>query len=430
MTFLLLRFPAKTIFGLWFLFAFSCNKLKYEKVLYSYTLTSTDTLNYDGISAKQPISFRFKNNSETEPVSFGFYKKNGINYRDASTMLASVIDKKMSDEQKAIAIWKLAALSGFSYAFDYDHFLQDNVDPIALVTFPYFLCGEKAGIVANLALLTSLPAHRVSLAGHVVAEIKYNGAWHLFDADENCIFRDSSGNILSVEHLAKHPEWISEPNMELLIKNNFFRFNRYKKYLEYYEPGWIDTTFIIHNYSFPNSAITLYPQDEVEFNLIPTSVITRSLNPRYLFDTQGILKRKMNTTHSNTSRANDTLFLFGEVFPYYVTELEVSSQTPANVNVYLKYQNRETLKTEKEYLGNLNKQTSLIKKFNAPSKSDIYYRYQLEFENLSANSIEGIVLQHKFEFNSLTFPLHQSGDKIITTDNTGHTNILFQIRKE
>ena len=412
------------------LFASSCKSSLDKQALYTYRLSATDTLSYDRIPIDKPTVFEFRNTDPNTPVTFNFYSKQGINYLNAAAMLRGIITNNMSDEQKAIAIWKFVANSGFSYPFNYDHHLQDHVDPMALVTFPYFLCGEKAGIVANLAILAGMPAHRVSLIGHVVAEIKYGGSWHLFDADENCIFRDSSQNIVSVEDLSKHPEWISETNIKLAVENNSFRFKRYRKYLEQYQASWIDTTFIIHNYSFPKSAIMLYPQDEIGFNLIPTSMWNRLLHPRYLFDTRGILKRKMNVTQANINRVNDTLLLFSEEFPYYITELKVASETPVDVNVYFQYQNRETLKTDREYLGNLSKQTTLIKKFNAPSKPDIYYRYKLEFENLLQDDVGGISIQHQFEFNSLTFPLHRRGDKIIAIDSIDQKNVLFQIRKE
>jgi hypothetical protein len=342
-------------------------------------------------------------------------------------MLSSIITKHLSDEQKAIAIWRLVATSGFSYSFDYDHHLQDNVNPKALITFPYFLCGEKAGIVTNLAILAGLPAHTVNLDGHVVAEIKYNGAWHIFDADENCIFRNQEGQIVSAENLHYHPDWIAETNMELAVKNNFFRFSRYQNYFKKYNSTSIDTSCIIHNYAFPNNDITLYPQDEVEFHLIPTSMWTRLSHPRYLFNTRGILKRKMNKANSNLHQIKDRAFSFNEEFPYYLTNLEVSSRTPIDVNVYFQYENRETLKTEKEFIGNLGNHTTLLKKFNAPSKPDIYYHYSIIFENLSESDRDKITVRHGFEFNSITFPMHRVGDKIITIDGTDQKNVSFQI---
>jgi hypothetical protein len=36
-----------------------------------------------------------------------------------------------------------------------------------------------------------------------VAEIYFDKTWHMFDADENCIFRNTMGQIASVEGVAQ-----------------------------------------------------------------------------------------------------------------------------------------------------------------------------------------------------------------------------------
>jgi len=413
--------------GILFCLLFSaCEYTSENRLIFSHLVTGTDTLHYNNGIANV-VNFEFINESDSVPVCFWAYPAKGVNYQNASTMLASVIDSNMTDEQRAIAIWKLVAQSGQHYPFDYNHQLQDHVDPIALVSFPYFLCGEKAGILANLAVLAGLPARNIVLEGHVVAEIKYNGTWHMFDADENCIFRNNRQQIASVEELHAHPDWISETNIEYALKNNFSGFNKYKAYIKNYRSSWADTSFLISNYTFPDNTVTLYPKDEVSFQLSSSSAWSGFFGNHLPFSTKGVLKRKLTAHQKNIRIINDSTILLNENFPYYIKTLRVSSAQALNTRVYFQYQNRETLKTQKQYLGDLSQSQTLCKKFNAPAGPDIYYRYALVFENLSRANADKITIEHEFEFNSITFPLNADGYNVILTDSSGKKSLLLKI---
>lgn len=114
-----------------------------KKVLFNQLITGTDNRHYDSIAVDKPTFFTFTNGSADKAVTFWFYQQAGINYHHAGTMLASVLTPNMTDEEKALAIWKLVAGSGHHYEYDYNHQLPDHVDPISLVTFPHFMCGES-----------------------------------------------------------------------------------------------------------------------------------------------------------------------------------------------------------------------------------------------------------------------------------------------
>lgn len=404
-----------------------CQQKAPKQVLPGQNILNTDTLYYDCIAVDQPINFIFKNNSFQQPATLNFYSLNGVNYCNASTMLSSTIHTGMSDEEKALAIWRMVAVSGFDYSFPYNHRLQDNVDPKALVTFPYFLCGEKAGMVANLAAILGLESHIVVLKGHVVAEIKYDNGWHMFDASENCFFKNEAGKIVSVEELNNNTELICEAHIKYALNDNFHGFDKYKSYIKNYAPGWIETTPLITDYSFPSTAFMLYPQDELCFQLSPTSWWVRWLNKRYLFNTKGILARKISMPQANAKQMNDWTIVFTEDFPYFIKLLRIKADEGVTATVYFECENRETLKTERTELGKLTGKNILLKKFDAPAKPEIYYSYRLLFESISKEDVKKITVEHEFEFNSLTFPLHLAGAKVITTDITGQKNISFQI---
>ncbi len=399
-----------------------------KQVVYSKTIEGIDTLIYDSIIIGKTISFEFENTSKTSPITFWFYNQHGVNYNSSATMLASILRDNMSDEQKAIAIWRLVTVSGFSHSFEYNHMLNDHVDPIALVRFPYFLCGEKAGILANLAALAGLESRVVGLDGHVVAEVKYNKTWHMFDADQGCYLSNTLKEIVSIEELQRHPEWLKSENATFISTDNFWGFDKYKKQIAEYQSSWIDTSFLIRNYTFPSTSISLFPDDKVSFRLSPTSCWSSMLNPRYLYDTHGVLTRKLNQNQQNV-QTNDSTITFTENFPYYLKLLRISSDSPMSTEVYIQYQNRITQKHQKTFLGILNGSDELTQNFDAPSKSDIYYNYQIVFKHLSTSQINHIRIEHEFEFNSVTFPLHYNDNKIITTDTFEQKSLTFQIVK-
>lgn len=399
-----------------------------KQVVFSQTIVGSDTLAYDSINIDKTVCFEFENKSKTNPVSFWLYNENGVNYHSASTMLASIFNDSMRDESKAIAIWKLTSESGFHYNYEYNHHLQDHVDPISLVTFPYFMCGEKAGIIVNLAKIAGFKARSIGLDGHVVAEIYFDNVWHMFDADENCIFRNSTGQIASIEELHKNLALVTEKGIEYSLKDNFHGFSHYKDYIKNYRDSWVDTSSIISNYSFPTNTITLYPFDKVSFQLTPTFFLTRLLHPRYQYKAKGNLWRTLSIGQKNIEIKGDQV-IFNAKFPYYLTQLHISADTLLDTKVYFMFQNRETEQLEESYLGQLDSGFGMIKKFQAPVNPDIYYSYQIVFKHCNPSQLEHIKIEHEFEFNSATFPLHCNDNKIITTDTFEQKSLTFQIVK-
>lgn len=409
-----------------FLFSISACDSKSKKTVLSHIITKTDTLNIDSLNYSNSTIYEFENQSSDSPVSFWFFKKGGVNYYNAETMLSSIIDSSMNEEAKAKAIWKFVAESGAYKVFPYDHKLQDNVDPLSLLTFPYFMCGEKAGILVNLASLAGFQSRSVGLDGHVVSEIRYANAWHMFDADQNCIFRNQKGQIASVEDIHKFPDLINKQNVEFALMENFYGYNHYKAYFENYKPSWIDTSSIILNYAMPSMLITLYPEDKVVFSLSATRWWSRLRSQRNKFNAKGILTRKVNPNRKNVSISSNTIRL-QEQFPYYVKELRVIASNYSEAKVYFETQNRKSHKTEKIYLGSFKNTLSLTHAFSAPSGPDIYYSYSVIFENLKPADLPRISVAHEFEFNAITFPFQKIGTDVIETDSLAKHQLLFKI---
>src|ERR1051325_1672082 len=172
-----------------------------KHVLLEKTLTAAaDTLVCHQTDGKT-LEYEFENTGDS-PLKFWFKQTAGVNYFDEETILSSVIQDRMTDEQKAFALWRFISNAAFHYDFPYNHHLPDNTGPLALATFPYLMCGEKAFILANFAHLTCLPSRVINRDGHVVPEIFYDNGWHMFDADENVVFFNSVGKVADIATLS------------------------------------------------------------------------------------------------------------------------------------------------------------------------------------------------------------------------------------
>jgi hypothetical protein len=129
----------------------------------------------------------------------------------------SFIKDGMTDEEKALAVWKSVV------AFQYqdappDEYLQSGsnvLDPIkGMNVYGYSLCSVASAHVQCLARYAGLQARGWTINAHVVPEIFYAGAWRLLDASLITYFPKPDGKPAGVEEVvagvkewrAKNPE--------------------------------------------------------------------------------------------------------------------------------------------------------------------------------------------------------------------------------
>ncbi|MCL2639374.1 MAG: hypothetical protein FWD53_00865, partial [Phycisphaerales bacterium] len=113
------------------------------------------------------------------------------------------IKKGMTDEEKAIAIWKTVV--------KYRH--QDSPpsekrqtgcvhDPIKTFNvYGYGMCCCAASNLQGLGRYIGMPAQGRMITQHSVSELWYDGAWHLFDPSLMNYFRNAQGKIASVNEI-------------------------------------------------------------------------------------------------------------------------------------------------------------------------------------------------------------------------------------
>ena len=86
-------------------------------------------------------------------------------------------------------------------------FFNTLIEPYLLVNTKGGICHQNAITIVKLAEELGIKGRTLWMAGHVVAEVYYNNAWHLLDANMNVIFKKDN-QILSYEEIINEPDLI------------------------------------------------------------------------------------------------------------------------------------------------------------------------------------------------------------------------------
>ncbi|MCL2649019.1 MAG: hypothetical protein FWD61_18805 [Phycisphaerales bacterium] len=111
----------------------------------------------------------------------------------------------MTDEQKAIAVWKTVVRYRSQDNPPNEYLSGDNVhDPIKTFNvYGYGMCCCASSNVEGLARYIGMPAQGRQITLHSVPEVWYDGAWHLLDGSLMSYFRNAEGKIASVNEINK-----------------------------------------------------------------------------------------------------------------------------------------------------------------------------------------------------------------------------------
>ena len=126
------------------------------------------------------------------------------NVEDVSSLEAwkrSCIRPDMSDEQKAIAIWKTVVKYRHQTAPPNEFLLQENNVHDVMKTihvYGYGMCCCASANIEQLGRYLGLKARGLIIYRHSVPELFYDGSWHLFDASLLNYFRKPDGAVASV----------------------------------------------------------------------------------------------------------------------------------------------------------------------------------------------------------------------------------------
>jgi hypothetical protein len=126
----------------------------------------------------------------------------------------SFIKEGMTDEEKAMAIWRTVAM--FQHQDASVEELLHNEGPLTDVmkvihVYGHSYCGMAAAHAISLARYIGLEARGWTINSHVVPEIKWDGAWHLLDPSLIVYFPKPDRKIAGVEEvIAGVKEWYAK----------------------------------------------------------------------------------------------------------------------------------------------------------------------------------------------------------------------------
>lgn len=177
------------------------------------TLDATGPVTQFQLAASEGMTIRnrrvvFRNLDERAALVPHFRLLGGPDLSSRQGMLASILRPGMTEEEKAVAIWRF--LVDWRY-HDYPAEGGDEVhDPVKFLNvYGYGFCDDCAANFAVLCREAGMRARIWGLSGHVVGEVFYQGAWHMFDPDHEVFYRMPDGAIASVEQLAANPGLIT-----------------------------------------------------------------------------------------------------------------------------------------------------------------------------------------------------------------------------
>ena len=177
-------------------------------VLSATSMRSSFTIATPGNSLIRPLQTTIVNRDPQLAVIPRLTRRGDPDLTSIASILASITNKQMSDEHRAIAIWKF--LVDWRY-HDYPAENRGEVhDPLKLVNvYGYGFCDDSAAAFCRLASEAGIKARSYGLSGHVVAEAFYGNAWHMFDPDHQVFYRNENQEVASVAELERNPQWIT-----------------------------------------------------------------------------------------------------------------------------------------------------------------------------------------------------------------------------
>ena len=169
----------------------------------------------DGASTRDPIvyaawkqgfdpmrSVRLENTGDTDVVNPWLLVNGKRNWRTTADIAGEAMrtygdPARMTDGEKARAIWEFLRRNRF-HATTGDFEVRDPVKMFNVYGFS--LCGDNAPVLMDLWRAAGLRARRGFPIGHCVAEVWYDGGWHLLDGDESILFLERDNRTVAAEH--------------------------------------------------------------------------------------------------------------------------------------------------------------------------------------------------------------------------------------
>ncbi len=127
---------------------------------------------------------RMENVGDTDVVN-PWLSNGRNNFRSLDEIVASAVTADMSDREKAMALWFQQIQHRFHRSGDG----TELGDPVRVFNvYGHNPCGCDACMMGGLWHRAGLKSAPVRLISHAIAQVFYEGAWHVMDGDLDCIF--------------------------------------------------------------------------------------------------------------------------------------------------------------------------------------------------------------------------------------------------
>jgi|GEM_PF-5084721 len=314
----------------------SCNN-KVSNTKTAQSVQTTDSITLVKLNRAKVCAVNVTSTSTT-PVKF-YISPARYNFQNYQTLLADIIKGESTDKEKAIAIWKFTE----NWTYHSQSAMRERLphDPLRLFnSFESGLCDDRNAALTNMFLLAGLQARAYHLEGHVVAEVFYENAWHMYDADWNLYFKDDKGDAASVEYLSNHPEaickerssggegWLKFSLGMMILKHDYTT----------KQNNHIGTWYTDMPLNYTNK-IQLAKGDVLNFNYSVTDNIDKV---QLLIAQHAVINNKRTGMLSrqvadwNAKRINSNEWVMAENLPYAVKIIHITAKAKADIKSDIK----------------------------------------------------------------------------------------------
>ena len=165
------------------------------------------------------VSVRLENIGDTPVVNPWLHRAGSMDTRNLQSIVASIIQPGMSDKEKARRVYEFEVSHRF-HATTQDDEVPDVVKRINI--YGYSLCYDESKAISDLWRAAGLKVRQGYPNGHSLAEVYYEGNWHLLDSDESIISlqRDNETIVSEAQVVADHDLGKRTHNYGLLADDN------------------------------------------------------------------------------------------------------------------------------------------------------------------------------------------------------------------
>jgi hypothetical protein len=149
------------------------------------------------------VSVRMENVGDTPVVNPWLQRAGSTDTRSLKSIVDSIVRPEMSDKEKARRLWEYEIATRF-HATTQDDEVADVVKRVN--AYGYTLCYDESKDLSDLWRAAGLKVRKGYPNGHSLAEVFYEGGWHLLDSDESIVslLRDNETIASEAQVVADH----------------------------------------------------------------------------------------------------------------------------------------------------------------------------------------------------------------------------------